>query len=170
VKWKTCPCPHFEEGALVDGLPRAVRSLFRRIPLNFSNKLDVLETEVRAQAQQREREQREQFQALQVLRAERTEERELAKAEKNIREKEIQEKEAYLREQQEVRRKEREKADRVIRMRMIVSAKLSASSEKFFSQSKGKQKASNENLDPIVDSIITCTLVWLASLGLLDCC
>ncbi|KAF8253174.1 hypothetical protein K440DRAFT_627429 [Wilcoxina mikolae CBS 423.85] len=158
VKWKTCTCPTFEEQALIDGQPRAARSLFRRNPLNYTIQLDVLATEVRTRAQQHEREQRTQLQALQALRAERTEEREAARTEQKIREKEAQEKEAYLREQREVHRKKREKADREIRMRMIVAEKLIRCSEDVLSRSKGKQKASNENLDPIVDSIVAYTL------------
>ncbi|KAF8536386.1 hypothetical protein BDD12DRAFT_796103 [Trichophaea hybrida] len=160
VKWKNCTCTSFEEQALIDGQPRAAPSLFRRNPLSYTTQLDVLATEVRAQAQQHEHEQRTQLQALQALRVERIEERETARAEQKIREKEAQEKEAYLREQREVHRKEREKADRVTRMRMTVAEKLAKCSEDVLSRSKGKQKASSENLGPIVDSIVAYTLVW----------
>ncbi|KAI5812040.1 hypothetical protein BZA77DRAFT_325350 [Pyronema omphalodes] len=155
-KWKTCKCIHFEEQALRGQGPSTSRLFLNRRPENYSVQRDQLANEIRAQARQHEHNQRIQLQALKIFRAERAEERELAAAHQEIRRQEDKEKERYFREQEAIRRNNWVQRDRILRMRMVVSQRLTACVENrgSGSRSKGKQKATVENFDPLLDLIM----------------
>lgn len=147
---------NFEETSLQNGRPQAAG---HRRPHDYTAQLETLVQEVREQAGQHARGQLAQLQALQHLRAERLEEREIAQAHKLIREQEVREKEAYIREQEVVREKRRVKADREIRMRMLVSQKLNRCFQNSSSRGKGKHRATGANFDAIADDVVRYALV-----------
>lgn len=151
---------NFEETSLHNGRPRAAG---RRRPHDYTAQLETLAQEVRGQAEQHARSQLTQLRALQHLRSERIEEREIARAHKSIREQEIREKDAYIREQEVEREKKRVKADREIRMRMLVNQKLSRSFQKTSSRGKGKHRASGGNFDDIAENIVRYALVSICA-------
>jgi hypothetical protein len=166
ANWKTCNCAHFEEATLLDGRPRTAGTLSLRHPTNFTTQLATISREIRTQVERNSVDHSNQLAALQALRAERMADREIVIAEKQVRDEEEREKEAYRQEQLRAQRKREREEIRVTGMRIAVEKKLKVCSDKALSKRKGKGKArdnDDDGLSAIANRVVEYALVsfWI---------